>query len=45
MFPNAACVGALIDRLVHHAEIIALKEVPEHAADNARQRKSARSGT
>lgn len=25
MFPNAACVVALIDRRVHHAEIIALK--------------------
>ncbi|MEJ2117084.1 MAG: IS21-like element helper ATPase IstB [Alphaproteobacteria bacterium] len=25
VFPNAACVVALIDRLVHHAEIIAIK--------------------
>ncbi len=44
------CVVALIDRLVHHAEIIALKglscahkEAQERAATNARKRKSARS--
>ena len=50
VFPNAACVVALIDRLVHHAEIIALKgesfrhkEAQERAAANARKRKSARS--
>jgi len=50
VFPNAACVVALIDRLVHHAEIIALKgpswrhkEAQERAATNARKRKSARS--
>ncbi len=49
VFPNAACVVALIDRLVHHAEIIALKglswrhkEAQERAATNARKRKSAR---
>ena len=45
VFPNAACVVALIDRLVHHAEIIALKgpswrhkEAQERAATNARKR-------
>lgn len=50
VLPNAACVVALIDRLVHHAEIIALKgqswrhkEAQERAATNARKRKSARS--
>lgn len=50
VFPNAACVVALIDRLIHHAEIIALKgesyrhkEAQERAAANARKRKSARS--
>jgi DNA replication protein DnaC len=50
VFPNAACVVALIDRLVHHAEIIALKgesyrhkEAQERAAANAKKRKSARS--
>jgi DNA replication protein DnaC len=26
VFPNAACVAALIDRLVHNAEIIAIKD-------------------
>ena len=48
VFPNAACVVALIDRLIHHAEIIALKgpswrhkEAQERAATNARKRKSA----
>ena len=47
---GAACVVALIDRLVHHAEIIALKggsyrhkEAQECAAANAKKRKSARS--
>ena len=50
VFPNAACVVALIDRLVHHAEIIALKgesyrhkEAQERAAANAKKRKFARS--
>lgn len=50
VFPNAACVVALIDRLVHHAEIIALKgesyrhkEAQERTAANARKRKSTRS--
>lgn len=52
VFPNAACVVALIDRLVHHAEIIALKgeswrrkEAQERAAGNTRKRKAARSAT
>lgn len=45
VFPNAACVVALIDRLVHHAEIIALrgdsyrrKEAQERAQARSRQR-------
>ena len=45
VFPNAACVVSLIDRLVHHAEIIAiegesyrLKEAKEHAEQRRRQR-------
>ena len=25
IFPNAACATALIDRLIHHAEIIAIE--------------------
>jgi DNA replication protein DnaC len=39
VFPNAACVVSLIDRLVHHSEVIAIegesyrmKEAQEHAA-------------
>jgi DNA replication protein DnaC len=47
VFPNAACVVALIDRLVHNAEIIAikgesyrLKEAQERTELNARKRKA-----
>lgn len=47
VFPNAACVVALIDRLVHNAEIIAIKgqsyrrkEAQERAEQNARKRKA-----
>lgn len=46
VFPNAACVVALIDRLVHHAEIIAIKgqsyrrkEAQERAELKAKKRK------
>ncbi|NTU55241.1 MAG: ATP-binding protein [Anaerolineales bacterium] len=46
VFPNAACVVALIDRLVHNAEIIAIKgpsyrrkEAQERAEQKARKRK------
>ena len=45
IFPNAACVVTLIDRLVHRAEIVALegksyrlKEAEERAARNAKSR-------
>lgn len=45
VFPNAACVVSLIDRLVHHAEIIPieaesfrLKEAKEHAEMRRKQR-------
>ena len=45
VFPNAACVVTLIDRLVHRAEIVALegksyrlKEAEERAARNAKSR-------
>ena len=45
VFPNAACVVALIDRLVHNAEIIAItgksyrhKEAKERAEQRARKR-------
>lgn len=47
VFPNAACVVALIDRLVHNAEIIAikgnsyrLKEAQERTEQNAQKRKT-----
>ena len=49
VFPNAACVVSLIDRLVHHAEIInidadsyRLKEANERQARRARQAKGAK---
>jgi DNA replication protein DnaC len=52
VFPNAACVVALIDRLVHHAEIIALKgesyrhkEAREHAEQRSRKRKATAGST
>ncbi|MEA3643134.1 MAG: ATP-binding protein [Lamprobacter sp.] len=45
VFPNAACVVSLIDRLVHHAEIVhidgesyRLKEAKEDAARRRQQR-------
>ncbi len=47
VFPNAACVVSLVDRLVHHAEIVAidgesyrLKEAHERAALQTQKRKS-----
>jgi DNA replication protein DnaC len=49
VFPNAASVVALIDRLVHHAEILTiegesyrLKEATERAAQKAKTRKAHR---
>jgi DNA replication protein DnaC len=46
VFPNAACVVALIDRLVHNAEIIAIKgksyrqkEAQERAEQRSKKRK------
>jgi DNA replication protein DnaC len=49
VFPNAACVVSLIDRLVHHSEIIAIegksyrmKEAQEQAA---KRRTTKRNGT
>lgn len=45
VFPNAACVVSLVDRLIHHAEIIAidgesyrLKEATERTAQRKQQR-------
>jgi DNA replication protein DnaC len=47
VFPNAACVVAMIDRLVHHAEILSItgdsyrhKEAQERAAIKSRKRKT-----
>jgi len=47
VFPGAACVVSLVDRLVHNAEVIAidgdsyrLKEAKERAEQRARQRKA-----
>jgi DNA replication protein DnaC len=49
VFPNAACVVSLIDRLVHNAEIVAiegesyrLKEARERAEQRSRQRRGAK---
>ena len=49
VFPNAACVVSLIDRLVHHAEIIAiegesyrLKEAKERTEERRKQRAAAK---
>jgi DNA replication protein DnaC len=49
VFPGAACVVSLIDRLLHHAEIIAiegdsyrLKEAQERATQQASQRRRAK---
>jgi DNA replication protein DnaC len=46
VFPNAACVVSLIDRLVHNAEIVAiegdsyrLKEARERTEQRARRRR------
>ena len=47
MFPNATCVVSLVDRLLHHAEVInidgdsyRLKEAQEQAAQKALKRKA-----
>ena len=50
VFPNAACVVSLVDRLVHNAEVISidgdsyrLKEAKERSAQRATKRKKAKS--
>jgi len=47
VFPNAACVVTLVDRLVHKAEIISIeadsyryKEAQERAAEKEKKRKT-----
>jgi DNA replication protein DnaC len=49
VFPNAACVVALVDRLIHNAEIVGIdgesyraKEARERAQQRARQRRGAK---
>ncbi len=50
VFPSAACVASLVDRLIHHAEVIAidgesyrLKEAEERAEQLARKRRGEKS--
>jgi DNA replication protein DnaC len=50
VFPNAACVVSLVDRLMHNAEIVAiegesyrLKEARDRAEQRASQRRRAKS--
>ena len=50
VFPNAACVVSLVDRLVHHSEIVTIdgdsyrmKEAQEKASATARKKKRTRS--
>lgn len=52
VFPNAACVVALVDRLVHHAEIVGIKgksyrqkEAQEQAKARAGKRKTSKGAT
>jgi DNA replication protein DnaC len=52
VFPNAACVVSMVDRLMHNAEIVAIdgdsyrvKEARERAEQRARQRKAAKKKT
>ena len=47
VFPNASCVVAMIDRLVHHADILSIKgesyrrkEAQEHATAKSKKRKA-----
>ena len=49
VFPNAACVVSLIDRIIHHAEILAIdgesyraREARERAGQRAAQKKKGR---
>jgi DNA replication protein DnaC len=51
VFPNAACVVSLVDRLIHNAEVIAidgesyrLKEARERAEQRARARRKKKTG-
>lgn len=50
VFPNAACVVSLVDRLIHHSEVISiegesyrLKEAKERAEQRGRQQRKKKS--
>ena len=50
VFPNAACVVSMVDRLMHNAEIVSIegesyraKEARERAERKAKQRRGAKS--
>ena len=50
VFPNAACVVSLVDRLMHRAEVVSIegqsyraKEAAERAAKKAKQRRGGKS--
>ena len=50
VFPNAACVVSMVDRLMHNAEIVAIegesyraKEAKERAERKAKQRRGGKS--
>jgi DNA replication protein DnaC len=50
VFPNAACVVSLVDRLLHNSEIVAiegesyrLKEARDRTEQRTRQRRGAKS--
>jgi DNA replication protein DnaC len=52
VFPNAACVVVLVDRLVHHAEIVGIKgqsyrykEAQEHTRARTAKRKPSKETT
>src|SRR5690606_14572662 len=51
VFPHAACVVTLVDRLIHRAELIEidgdsyrLKEAKENSAKRAKQRRATKTG-
>jgi DNA replication protein DnaC len=52
VFPNAACIVSLVDRLIHNAEVIAiegesyrLKEARERSEKRSRQRRKINGNT
>jgi DNA replication protein DnaC len=50
VFPNAACVVSMVDRLMHNAEVVSIegesyraKEAKERAERNTKQRRGGKS--